>query len=321
MKARVLTLIAVLCAFALPAQSYANSYPQKAVHLVVGFPPGGSNDILARLVGQKLSELWGQPVVVDNKPGANAIIATELVAKAAADGYTLLIGASGAMTVNPSVYEKLPYDPRKDFAPVTLLASFPLVMAVHPSVPAKSLQEFIQLAKTQPGKLNYASGSTPFQLAAEMFKLAAGADIAHIPYKGSAASVVATMSGDTQFLVVDVPPAVQQIKAGKLRGLAITGPKRSAELPDLPTVAEASYPEVESVLWTGLFAPAGTPQPVIDKLGADVAKVLQQQDVQKRLAEMGFEPGGGSPEQTAAKLKADLEKWGKVAREARVKAE
>ena len=299
----------------------AQAYPEKSIHLVVGFPPGGANDILARLIGQKLSERWNQPVIIDNKPGANAIIATEFVGRAAPDGYTLLIGASGAMTVNPGVYDKLPYDPIKDFDPVTFLASFPLIMAVNPDLPAKTIKDFVALAQSTPGKINYSSGSTPFQLATEMFKRAVGMEITHISYKGSAAAVTAVISGEAQFTTVDVPPAVQLVKAGKMRGLAVTGPHRVAELPDLPTLAEAGYPDIEVVLWTGLFAPHGTPRPVIDRLQATIAEILTLPDVKERLASLGFEGGGGPPEATAATVKHDLDKWVKVAKDANVHAD
>lgn len=317
----LMSLVAATCALAFALPSLAQTYPQKPIHFVVGFPPGGGNDIIARVVGQKLSERLGQPVVVDNKPGANGIIATEFVAKAAPDGYTILIGPSGAMAINPAVYDKLPYDPVKDFAPITMMSTFPLIMAVHPAVPANTLKEFVDYAKKQPGKLNYASGSTPFQLAAELFKLTAKIDIAHIPYKGSAASLVAAVAGDTQFVVVDLPPAVQQVKAGKLKALAVTGPARVPDLPDLPTVAEAGMPEVQVVLFNGLFAPAGTPRPIIDKLHAEVIEVLKMPDVKSRLAELGFDTLGNKPEEASARLKADIETWGRVAREAKVKAE
>lgn len=320
---RTMRLAAVMAALvlALPAVGRAKEYPEKPIHLVVGFPPAGANDILARLFGQKLSEKLGQPVIIENKPGANAIIATDHVARAAPDGYTLLIGASGAMTVNPGVYEKLSYDPVKDFEPITFLASFALIMAVHPDVPVKTLPEFIAYAKTKPGKVNYASGSTPFQLATELFKRNVGIDVTHIPYKGSAASVTAAMSGEAQFVTVDVPPAVQLVKAGKLRGLAVTGPVRVPELADLPTVAEVGYPESEVELWTGLFAPRGTPRAIIDKLNAAIVEFEKMPDVQERLASLGFTAGGTTPEETGTRLKRDLDRWVKVAKDANIRAD
>jgi tripartite-type tricarboxylate transporter receptor subunit TctC len=299
----------------------AQTFPAKPVHLVVGFPPGGANDILARLVGARLQEAWGQTVIVDNKPGANAIIGTDFVAKSAPDGYTLLVGASGAMTFNPGLYAKLPYDPLRDFAPVTMLGSFPLVLGVNPSLPAQSVKELIALAKASPGKLNYGAGSTPFQLAAELFKLQAGLQISHIPYKGSAATVSAVMANDVQLTFVDAPPAVAQIRGGRLRALAVTSRTRAAVLPDVPTMVEAGLAEYEVVLWTSLFAPAGTPGPVLDALHAQVVKALQIPEVRERMAALGIEPVGNTPAELGAILRADLEKWTAVAKSAGVKAE
>ena len=301
--------------------SISQTFPVKPVRLVVGFPPGGANDILARLVGARMQEAWGQTVIVDNKPGANAIIGTELVAKSAPDGYTLLIGASGAMTFNPGLYAKLPYDPVRDFAPVTMLGSFPLVLAVNPALPAQSLKELVALAKASPGKLNYGAGSTPFQLAAEMLNVQAGLRINHIPYKGSAATVTAVMANDVQLTFVDAPPAMAQIKAGRLRALAVTSRARAAVLPDVPTMIEAGMGQYEVVLWTSLFAPAGTPRPVLEAIHAQALKALQVPEVRERMAALGIDPVGNTPEQLGAILRADREKWTAVAKSAGVKAE
>lgn len=288
---------------------------------MVGFPPGGANDILARLVGARLQEAWGQTVVVDNKPGANAIIATEFVARSAPDGYTLLIGASGAMTFNPGLYDKLPYDPQRDFAPVTMLGSFPLVLGINPNLPAQSVKELIALARASPGKLNYGAGSTPFRLAAEMFNAQAGISINHIPYKGSAATVTAVMANDVQLTFVDAPPAMAQIRAGRLRALAVTSRTRAAVLPEVPTMVEAGLAQYEVVLWTSLFAPAGTPRPVLDALHAQTVKALQIPEVRERMAALGIDAIGNTPAQLGAILRADLEKWTAVAKSAGVKAE
>ena len=297
------------------------AFPSKPVRLVVGFPPGGANDILARLVGARMQEAWGQPVIVDNKPGANAIIGTELAAKSAPDGYTLLIGASGAMAFNPGLYDKLPYDPVRDFAPVTMLGSFPLVLSVNPSLPAQSVKELIAFAKASPGTLNYGAGSTPFQLAAEMFNVQADLRINHIPYKGSAATVTAVMANDVQLTFVDAPPAMAQIRAGRLRALAVTSRSRAAVLPEVPTMIEAGMGQYEVVLWTSLFAPAGTPRPVLDAIHAQAVKALQVPEVRERMAALGIDPAGNTPEQLGAILKADLEKWTAVAKSAGVKAQ
>lgn len=322
MNLKALLLVAAI----VPQAAYvhaqgADTYPSKPVRFVVGFPPGGANDILGRLVGAKLQERLGQSFVVENKPGANAIIATEFVAKSAPDGYTLLIGASGAMTFNPGLYDKLPYDPVKDFAPVTMIGSFPLVLTVTPAIGVGSVKELIALAKGKPGALNYGAGSTPFQLAAELFKMQTGTDMKHVPYKGSAATVSALLGGEIALTFVDSPPVVAQIKAGKLRGLAVTSPKRAAFMPDMPTVIEAGVPEFEVVLWTSLFAPAGTPLAIVRKLQGEIAKILQIPEIRERMTSIGIDPIGSTPEELAAQLQKDLSRWTKVARTAGVKAD
>jgi tripartite-type tricarboxylate transporter receptor subunit TctC len=312
---------AALAALFAASAAAQGAYPSAPVKLVVGFPPGGANDILARLIGAKLQEAWGQPVVTENKPGANAIIATEFVAKSAQDGHTLLIGASGAMTFNPGLYAKLPYDPVRDFAPVTMLGSFPLVLAVHPSVPAQSVTELIAHARAQSGKLNYAAGSTPFQLAAELFKIQAGVQLNHIPYKGSAAAVNSVIANDTQLTFVDAPPVVGQIRGGRVRGLAVTSSMRAATLPELPTMIEAGMPDFDVVLWASLFAPAGTPRAIVERIQQGVVKAMRLPDVRERMLALGITPVGNTPEELAAIVKADLGKWTRVIRQAGVKAD
>jgi tripartite-type tricarboxylate transporter receptor subunit TctC len=297
------------------------AWPQKPVRLVVGFPPGGANDILARLVGAKLQDQWGQPVLVENKPGANAIIATEFVAKSAPDGYTLLVGASGAMAFNPGLYAKLPYDPLRDFEPVTMLGSFPLVLAVNPSLPAQSVKELVDLARAAPGKFHYSAGSTPFQLAMELLKQQTGIAVNHIAYKGSAQAVAAAMANDVQMTIVDAPPAVPQIRAGKLRGLAVTSRTRAPILPELPTMIEAGIADFEVVLWTSLFAPAGTPRALVERLQQQIAAVLRLADVRERMASLGIDPVGNTPAELAAVLRADVQKWTAVAKSANVRAD
>jgi len=314
-------LAAALAAVFTTAAAAQGAYPSAPVKLVVGFPPGGANDILARLIGAKLQDAWGQPVVTENKPGANAIIATDFVAKSAPDGYTLLIGASGAMTFNPGLYQKLPYDPVRDFAPVTMLGSFPLVLAVHPGVPAQSVKELVAHARSVGGKLNYAAGSTPFQLVAELFKNQTGVAIAHIPYKGSAAAVSSVIANDTQLTFVDAPPVLGQIRGGKVRGLAVTSRTRAATLPELPTMIEAGIADFDVVLWASLFAPAGTPRPVVERIHQGVVKAMQLPDVRERMLALGITPVGNTPEELAAIVKADLEKWTRVAKQAGVKAD
>ncbi|MBZ0133891.1 MAG: tripartite tricarboxylate transporter substrate binding protein [Rhodocyclaceae bacterium] len=318
---KIAGLIAVAGLILTGSPARADNYPSKPIKFVVGFPPGGGNDILARVIGQKLSERVGQPVLVENKPGANAIIATEHVAKSAPDGYTLYVGASGAMTFNPGTYERLPYDSVKDFAPITQIASFPLMIAVHPSVPANSIKELIALAKSKPGQIYYASGSTPFHVATALFKKEAGIDLVHVPYKGSAQSIAAVVGGQVSVVMVDAPPTAPHLKAGKLRGLAVTGSRRTTIAPDVPTMVEAGLPGYEVVLWTGLFAPAGTPQNVIDKLYEEVTAILKLDDVKARLVSLGYDAGGMKPAEFSAILKADRDKWTQVAKEGNIRSE
>ncbi len=308
----------VLCAAA--AGALAQVYPSKSIRIVVGFPPGGGNDIIARMVGAKMQESWGQPVVIDNKPGANSIIAAEFVAKSAPDGYTLLVNATGGMSVNPVLYAKLPYDPLRDFVPISMVGSFPLVLVVNPAVPANSVSELIAYAKANPGKLNYSAGSTAFQVASEMFKQMTGTDIKHIPYKGSVQSISAVMAGDVQMTIVDSPPLVPQLKSGRVRALAVTTAKRAAALPDLPTIAE-SVPGYEMALWIGVFAPAGTPQDVSAKLNAEVVRIVNLPDVREKLDGMGVEPLGNTSEQVAEWIRREIAKFGPVVKAADIKAE
>lgn len=313
-------LLAILFAF-VPGAASAQSYPVKPIKLVVGFPPGPGVDLLARLMAQKLAKAWGQSVIVENKPGADAIIATDFVAKSAPDGYTLYVGASGAMAFNPGLYRKLSYDPVKDFVPIVQIASYPLVMAVHPSGQAKSLGQFIQLAKANPGKFNYSSGSSPFQVVTELFKKQAGIDIMHVPYKGSVQAILAALAGDTDLVTVDLPSALAQLRAGKLQGLAVSSPQRSSMVPNLPTMAESGLPNFNVVLWSGIFAPAGTPKEVVDKLHDAAAQILKMDDIRSRLTELGYEPGSLSQAQFAALLNADVGKWSKAARESNIRVE
>jgi len=302
------------------ATALAQSYPSKPIHVVVGFPPGGGNDIIARMVGAKMQEAWGQPVVIDNKPGANSIIAAEFVAKSAPDGYTLLVNATGGMSVNPVLYAKLPYDSLKDFVPISMVGSFPLVLVVNPSVPAKSVDELVAYAKANPGKLNYSAGSTAFQVATEMFKQMTGTDVRHIPYKGSAASITAVIAGDVQMTIVDSPPLVPQLKSGRVRALAVTTAKRAAALPELPAIAE-TVPGYEMALWIGVFAPAGTPQEIAAKLTAEVRRIVGLPDIRDKLAGMGVEPLGNTSEETAEWIRREIARYGPVVRTAGIKAE
>jgi len=310
--------VAVLCA---AAAAQAQTWPSKPIRLVVGFPPGGGNDIIARLLGAKMQETWGEAVIVENRPGAASIIAAELVAKSPADGYTLLVNATGGMSLNPILYPKLPYDPLKDFEPISMVGVFPLVLVVNPSVPARSVRELVAYARKNPGKLNYSAGSTSFQVATEMFKQMTGTDIRHIPYKGSAASINAVLAGDVQLTIVDTPPLAGHLQSDRLRALAVTSAKRAPGLPDLQTLAEAGVPGYDMSLWIGLFAPAGTPRPIVAKLSAEVARIVRLPDVRDKLVGMGVDPLGNSPAQVAEWIRAELARYRPVVRAANIKAE
>jgi tripartite-type tricarboxylate transporter receptor subunit TctC len=318
MRTGKLLAIVALCAAA--AGALAQGYPAKPIRIVVGFPPGGGNDIIARLVGAKMQEGWGQPVVIDNRPGANSIIAVEFVAKSAPDGYTLLVNGPGGMSVNPVLYAKLPYDSLRDFVAISMVGSFPLVLVVHPSVPANSVQELVAYARANPGKLNYSSGSTAFQVASEMFKQMTGTDVRHIPYKGSAASITAVIAGDVQMTIVDTPPLVPQIKAGRVKALGVTSAKRSASMPEVPALAE-TVPGYEMVLWIGVFAPAGTPGEVASKLNAEVVRIVKLPEVRATLDAMGVEPLGNTSAQMAEWIRRETAKYGPVVKAANIKAE
>ena len=301
----------------------AQSYPDKSVRMVVPFAAGaGSNDIMARLVAQKLSDALGQQFVVDNRPGASGIIGTDIVAKAPPDGYTVLM-MSLTFTVNPSLFSKLPYDTVRDLIPVTMVASAPLMLVVHPSVPAKSVTEFIAYAKANPGKLNFGSGgpgTTP-HLAGEMIKTMAGIQVTHIPYKGGAPALTDLVAGQIQFMCENIPGTLPFAKAGKLRALAVTDLKRSPLLPELQTLDEAGLKGYQIVGWNGLFVPAGTPQPIVNRLNAEVVKALALPDVKNRLATLGADAVGDTPQHFAVFIKAEIPKWAKVVKDAGLKIE
>ena len=301
----------ILAGLVFAGNAVPQTYPAKPVRFIVGPGP----DALARVIGQKLSAAWGQPVIIDQRGGGGGTISAEAVAKAAPDGYTLLL-ATGTHTINPSLY-KVSYDMVRDFAPVTLLASTPFILAVHPSVPANSVRELIALAKTNPGKLNYGSGGsgTPPHLATELFKTMAGVNIVHVPYKTVAAAITDLVAGQLQVMFTVGPAGLPQIRAGRIRGLAVSTAKRSAFAHELPTVAEAGLAGFEVFGWNGLLAPAGTPKPVIAKLHGEITRTLRTPEVRERIAGFGFEPVGNSPEEFAEFVKADIARWAKVAKE------
>jgi tripartite-type tricarboxylate transporter receptor subunit TctC len=310
----VVVLAAACASFAVTSAADAQPYPTKTVRLVVPFPPGGSLDFAGRLIAQKLTEAWGQPVVVENKPGAGGNIGADLVAKAAPDGYTILLGALSTHAVNPSLYAKMPYDAVKDFAPITLIAVTPNVLVVNASSPVQNVKEFIAYTKANPGKLSFGSGSngSAGHLAGELYKVETGTDSVHIPYKGGAPATQALMAGDTQFMFDNLANAMAQVKGGKLRALAVTTAKRSSLAPELPTMAEAGLPGFDISTWYGLFAPAGTTAPIIAKWNADVTKILNAPDIRARFIADGAEPAPNTPEQFAQFIAAELTKYARI---------
>jgi tripartite-type tricarboxylate transporter receptor subunit TctC len=311
-----------LAALAAPANAQEDpaKYPTRAIHIVVGFTPGGGNDLIARIVGQKLSESIGQAVVIDNKPGGGAIVATEYVAKQPADGYTLLVGASGAMAINPAVYARLGYDPVRDFTPITELGSFPLILIVNANSPIKSVAELVAFAKAHPKEANYSSSSAAFQLVTELFKQKTGAPMQEIPYKGANDSVMAVISGQVTATIADAGPVSGQVKGGQVRALAVTSPVRAEDFPDVPTMKEAGA-DVDAVLWSGIFVARQTPPAIVKKLEAELRRIIREPDVAARLKPLGIQPVGNSSEEFARILAADIARWTEVARAGNIKIE
>jgi tripartite-type tricarboxylate transporter receptor subunit TctC len=314
-------LLAIALAFS-AATTLAQNYPNKAVRVIVPFPAGGSTDMVGRTVAQKLSELWGQPVVVDNRAGGGTTIGTDVVAKAAPDGYTLLV-TPAPFTINPSLLAKLPYDALADFAPITLINTTPLVLVVNPGVPAKSVKELIALAKARPAKLNFGSSSIggSNHLAGELFNAMAGVRMVHIPYKGNAPALIDLVGGHVDLVFNGVTSALPLIKGGKLRALAVTSLQRSSALPDMPTMDEAGLKGFVAVAWNGLGAPAKTPREIITRINSDVIKIVHSPELKERLTAEGSDPVGNTPEQYAAFLRDEIAKWAKVIKFAKVKAE
>lgn len=302
--------------------AFAQPYPWKPIRLIVPFAPGGSNDTMSRIVGQKLGENLGQQVVVDNRAGAGGNIGSEIVARSTPDGHTLLMGSS-PLAVNASLFRKLPFDPVKDFAPVELVAGTNYVLVDHPSVPANSVKELIALAKKKPGQLNYSSGGvgSPLHLAAELFKAMTGTQMTHVPYKGGVPAVAAVLGTETQLVFGSLVTVLPHVKAGRLRALGVTSAQRSTLIPELPTIAEAGVPGYELINWYGLLAPAGTPHAAIARLNEHIARILQLPDVRDKLLSQGLEPLGGTPQQFAAYLRADVAKWAKVIKELGLRSE
>jgi tripartite-type tricarboxylate transporter receptor subunit TctC len=322
MKHPLFRILALATAAIAAATAQAQpAYPSKPIQLVVGYAAGGGTDLLARVVAAKMAEGLGQPVVIDNKVGAQSIIAAQHVAKAAPDGYTILLGPSGPMSMNPAVYSKLPYAPLRDFAPISLLGSFPLILAVGQNHPAKTVQQLVDYGKANPDKSNYGASAAPFQLAAELFKQKTGTAFQHIAYKGSNESVNATATGEVTMTLADPPPLVGQVKAGRVRPLAITTPARHPAWPDVPTMREAGFADMDIALWTGILAPAGTPPAIVKRLHDEVARVLKLPDVRERILALGIDPVASTPEEFSRVIATDIAKWTAVAKAANIKAD
>jgi tripartite-type tricarboxylate transporter receptor subunit TctC len=316
---RLLALVAALWA---AGAAQAQNYPDKSVRVVVGFTAGGPTDVIARIVAQKLSETWGQQFYIENIPGAGSNTASGMVAKTPPDGYTLLVISTG-FVVNPSLYAKVPYDAVKDFAPITLVAASPNVVSVHPSVPAKTVQELIALIRANPGKYSFAGpgiGSTP-HLSGELFRIRFGLDLVHVPFPGAAPAVGAAIAGHVPIVFSAVPPAISAIQSGQVRALAVTAPKRIPALPDVPTMAESGIADQEADTLTGIIAPAGTPREIVDKLYREIKRVVALPDVQEKLGAVGFQPVVNTPDEFAARIKLELAKWEKVVHDAKIRVE
>lgn len=300
----------------------AQSYPARPIRVVVPFAAGGATDVIARVLGQKVADSVGQPVVIDNKPGGSAMIGSDLVAKAQADGHTVLMTAN-PHTVNPSLYAKMPFDPVKDFAPVTLAGLQPLIVTVHPSLPARSVKELVALLKANPGKYSYGTSGTagPQHLAGEMFKVMTGTDIVHVPYKGAAPATADLIGGQVQIAFGGTTNVLPHVKAGRLRALATATLKRTPFAPELPTLDESGLPGFESTAWLGLLAPAATPREAVVRLNAEMVKAIRQPDTQEKLFAQGIEGVGNTPEQFAAFIRDEIAKWGKVVKAAGIRAE
>jgi tripartite-type tricarboxylate transporter receptor subunit TctC len=315
-------LCSALAVATMPA-ALAQNYPTRPIRIIAQFTPGTSTDILARVIGGKLTEAWGQQVVIDNRPGAGGVVGTDLGAKAAPDGYTLTMAVSSAFGINPTLYAKLPYDAIRDFAPITSIALTPQTLVAYPVFAAKSVKEFVALAKGKPGQVNYASlgsGSTS-HLTMEMFRSAAGIQLNHIPYKGSPAAHAELFSGQIPIMFDAIPAVLPHVKSGRLRGMGIATLTRSPYLPDVPTIAESGFPGFEAVGWIGIAAPARTPAPVLDKLNAEIVRIINTPEMKERLATLAFTPVGDTREQFARFIKAEIAKWGKAVKESGAKAE
>ncbi|MFO1413371.1 MAG: tripartite tricarboxylate transporter substrate binding protein [Burkholderiales bacterium] len=321
MKSLHIALTAALLAVA-PA-AFGQAWPAKPIKLVAPSTPGDAPDVIARLVAEKLSTVLGQQVVVDNRPGAGGVVGSDAVAKAAPDGYTLIMGNAGSHGINAAVYSKLPYDIQRDFAPVSLVAIAPNVMVVNPGVPANTVAEFIAYAKANPGKMSYSSGGngSSAHMSMELFKAMAGVDIQHIPYKGSSPALADLAGGQVQVFIGNMPPTVPLIKGGKIRALAVTTKTRSPLMPELPTIADSGLPGYETVAWFGVLAPAGTPSEIVNRLSQEIAKIAKSPEMREKLLAMGAEPVGSTPEEFKLVIDRDIAKWKPLAQKVGIKVD
>jgi tripartite-type tricarboxylate transporter receptor subunit TctC len=317
---RWMSTLVVAAALVAPGEAPAQGYPTKSIRLVAPSTPGDAPDVIARLVAERLSAALGQQVVVENRPGAGGVVGSEIVAKSAPDGYTLIMGNAGSHGINAAVYSKLPYDILKDFAPVSQIAVAPNIFVVNPGLPVTTIPEFIAYAKARPGQLSYASGGngSSSHMSMELLKSMAGIDVVHVPYKGSTPALTDVISGQDAVMSVNMPPAVPHVKSGRLRALAVTTRSRTPSMPDLPTVAE-SLPGYETVAWFGVLAPAGTPKDVVNRLSMEIAKIARSPDMRERLEGMGAEPVGGTPEEFGAVMARDIAKWTALAKSVGIK--
>ncbi len=311
---RLMVSTLIIGAVTLPA--HAQTYPDRAIRIIVPFAPGGSTDIVARITSQKLSERLKQSVVIDSRGGGGGNIGSDMVAKAPPDGYTLLLGTVGSLTINPTLYKKMPYDPLRDLAPIGYFGSTPNILVVHPSLPPRSVRELIAFARSRPGQLNYGSGGTggSIHLAAELFKSLAKVDMVHVPYKGSAPALIDLLGGQTQLMFATMPPALPHVKSGRLRALGVTGAQRSPLVPGLPTIAESGLPGYEITQWWALLGPPGLPPAIVTRLNSELNAILQQSDVKERFASEGAVTAPNTPEWLASFMKSEVAKWAKVVR-------
>ena len=319
----LLVLISMIAMSAADALAQTATYPARPVHLIVPFPPGGSTDTVSRVIGPKLAERLAQPVIIDNRPGAGGSLGVEITTKAAPDGYTIVLGAAGALTINPTLSKNPTFDPLRELAPITLIGSSPFLLVADPAFPAASAREIVALAKAKPGSLTYASGGngTAMHLSGELFKLMSGTDIVHVPYKGSGPAVAAAAGGQTAIAFADITSALALMKGGRVKAIGVLSRERSSLAPDIPTLAETGLPGYESIGWFGLLAPAGTPQSVVARLNRDTVAVLNLPEVRERMTALALDPWPSTPEEFSAYMKSENAKWSKVIREANIRAD